>query len=224
MFNIQEMFTDVCGKVGKDMFRMAMDGTLAVKTEKGYKAYDPKNKRMTKVGEFAIPDTSDMFFVMPVRKLTEGDIIIIDNQPVCVIEQHGEEVKFLTYEKSVIETRMVENIVFFGKPIYGKVVSLFSCMFKQADGNEDSMLKMMLMSQLFGGGANPFAAMFGGAAQYGSTNAGQGNMFQQMMPMMLMSQMFGGKKGSDDGGLFGNMFSGLFGGDEEEEKPAKKAE
>lgn len=178
------MFSDVCGngKIGKDMFRMSLDGTMAVKTAKGYKAYDVNKHKMTKVGDFALPMGEDTFFLMPTRKLAEGDIVIIDNQPVCVLAQNGEEVKFLTYDKAVVETRMIENIMFFGRPIYGKVVSMFSLMFKKAD-NEDSMMRLIMMSQMFSGNS-PFG-VFGGNQQANGP-------FGQLMPMLMMSQLLGG--------------------------------
>ena len=77
---------------------------------------------------------------------------------------------------------------------YGKIVSFFGgANFRKGSGMKNIM-KMIMMSQMFGGGANPF----GGSGD----NNGGGNFMQ----MMMMSQMFGGNGAGD---LFDGLFDGI---------------
>lgn len=232
MFNFQDMFAGCCGSVDQDKFRVAMDGAIAVAVEssngkKSYRAFDVAKGKMTNVGDFAFSAGKDMFFMFPTRELRRGDIVVIDNEPMCVLKVEGEQLSVLTYDKNVVETRMVDNIMFLGKPMYGKLVSIFSLMFKQAGGSDSGMMKCMFAMSMFNGdGNNPLSSMFGMApAKKGTSKDGEQataqqpqNPMMQLMPLMMMGQMFGGK---GNGGLFGDMFDGLFGEDKKEDSESK---
>lgn len=239
MFNFQNMFEGCCGSVDQDKFRVAMDGTIAVAIEtksgkKSYRAFDIHKGKMTNVGDFAFSAGKDMFFMFPTRELKKGDIVVIDGEPMCVLKVDGEQISVLTYDKNVVETRMVDNIMFLGKPMYGKVVSIFSMLFKQAGGSDAGMMKAMFaMSMLSSGqnGANPLASMFGvggapapqqdGAQGAQGAQVAQQNPFMQLMPLMMMGQMFGG---NHEGGLLGGIFGDLFGEEKKTEKEDKDSE
>lgn len=198
--NITKMFGSAFGKVEKDSFRVAIGGKIAVKTSDGFKTYDPESGKLVAVGDLAIPGFGDMFFVMPTRKLVKGDIIILNGEPMCVLEAKDNAVTCMSFETNKIETRAVEQLPFFGKPFYGKLVSLLGLMGAGKGDGDKGLMKMMLMSQVLSGG------LFGGAAASGNGAAApaaglpiDGNT------LLMLTLMKGGDCFDGLGDLFGEI-------------------
>ena len=127
------------------------------------------------------------FWVVPTFKVEIGDIVLVNGKPRCVIEVGSNSIKTFSYEDSTIDEVIPEHHVFMGKTYcYGKIFSPFMNMSK-SDGAMDSMMKMMMMSQMFGGSDtnsgmnpmmfmmmgkdNPFEDMFDGAFDFGFETA-----------------------------------------------------
>ena len=181
MFDFGNMFNGMFKPVARGYCKMGMNGRVAVKTSTGYKTFDPKKNKLTNCDSFAF-DMDGMFWVVPTFKVEIGDIILVNGKPRAVIEVGDTTIKTFSYEDSTIAETVPEHHVFMGKTYcYGKIFSPFMNMSK-SDGAMDDMMKMMMMSQMFGG----------------NTNTNQG-----MNPMMFM--MMSGK-----GNPFENMFDGAF--------------
>lgn len=199
--NVTNMFSNLLGKTKKDMFRISVTGKIAVKAGNGYRTFDPEKNKLVSVGDFALPGFQDMFFLVPTRKLKKGDIIVIEDEALCVLEQNDNEIKVLSYATSKVETRLVDNILWFGRPFYGKLTSLLGMAIGNS-GSDKGCMKMMLLSQFMGAGrpqddqqpVQPAAPAFGGG---GIT----------MESLLMMSMLMGGKGGG--------LFDGLFDFDEE---------
>lgn len=193
------MFGGALGYTGEGMIRLGLNGEMAVKTgadsKPVYKTYNVKTGRLTNVTNFCFDIGHDFFFVLPTTKVVQGDILIVDGHPKCVIENNDNKtIKVMDYENSAIQEIVPERHVFMGKTyFYRKVVSMFGStgFFKTGKGPEN-MLKLAVKAKMF-------EFMAGGKS---STDGGFGGM----MPMMLMSGMFGGGNTGDGFGDFANMF------------------
>jgi hypothetical protein len=185
-----------------------MNGGIAVKCSNGeYKTYNVKKGTLTNVTNFCFNIGDEMFFIIPTNKVETGDIILVGGKPKCVIEATKKTIKVIDYENSEIREVVPERHIFMGSTyFYGKIVSMFGNAFKNGKGL-GNMVKMMMMSQVLGGG---------------NTNGGMmGNGIGQMM---AMSMMMGGKNA-------GNPFEGMFdfdfgfdGTDEDEDAPEVEVE
>ena len=181
MFDFGNMFNGMFKPVAKGYCKMGMNGQVAVKTSTGYKTFNIKTKKLTNCSNFAF-DMDGAFWVVPTFKVEIGDIVLVNGKPRCVIEVGANSIKTFSYEDSTIDEVIPEHHVFMGKTYcYGKIFSPFMNMSK-SDGAMDSMMKMMMMSQMFGG----------------NTGAGMNNM----NPMMFMMM------GKDN--PFEDMFDGAF--------------
>lgn len=184
MFDFGNMFNGMFKPVAKGYCKMGMNGQVAVKTSTGYKTFNIKTKKLTNCSNFAF-DMDGAFWVVPTFKVEIGDIVLVNGKPRCVIEVGANSIKTFSYEDSTIDEVIPEHHVFMGKTYcYGKIFSPFMNMSK-SDGAMDSMMKMMMMSQMFGGNAgagmngmnpmmfmmmgkdNPFEDMFDGAFDFG---------------------------------------------------------
>lgn len=201
------------GKIASGCCRLSMNGKIAVKTSDGYKAYDPKTGNLTNCAQFVLDIGDDIFFVMPTRSLKAGDIVLVNGKPVYVIEVKSKNrVEVMCYEDSSIKTVIPERHAFLGRKFYGKIVSLVGNGFSGKGGFFKNMLKLKLMSSLFGGGKSAPDGMFGG---------------NSMAMMMLMGN--GGMDGvfdgiADDDDEDGNMLTNMFSDDDDddgEETPKK---
>ena len=173
------------GKVGNGMCRLSMNGGIAVKTSTGYKTYNIKTNKLTNCSNFVFDIGEEFFFVIPTNKVEKGDIILVNGKPRAVIEVGKNSIKTFSYEDSTIAETIPEHHVFMGRTYcYGKIFSPFMNMSK-SDGAMNDMMKMMMMSQMFGG------------------NTTGSNGMNGMNPMMFM--MMG--NGSN---MFENMFDGAF--------------
>lgn len=182
MFNFGNMFNGMFKPVPNGNCKMGMNGQVAVKTSTGYKTFNIKTKKLTNCTNFAF-DVDGAFWIVPTFKVVVGDIVIINGKPRCVIEVGTDSIKTFSYEDSTIDEVIPEHHVFMGKTYcYGKIFSPFMNMGK-SDGAMNDMMKMMMMSQMFGNG---------------NTNMNMGGM----NPMMFMMM------GKDN--PFENMFDGAF--------------
>ena len=177
MFDTSNMFNGMFGKVKPGMCKISMNGGIAISCSNGYKTYNLKKDRLTNVSSFCL-DIPDAFFVIPTNRVAKGDIIIVAGKPKCVLEVNKNSIKVIDYENSEIREVVPERHVFMGNTyFYGKIVSLFGNM-KSGKGF-GGMMKMMMMSQLFGG----------------NNGSSQGGMFSgnNMGQMMAMSMIMGDK-------------------------------
>ena len=205
MFDSSKFFNGCFGKVQPGMCRLTMNGNIAIKCSNGYRTYNDKQQRLTNVTNFCFDMGSELFFVIPTMKVSEGDIILVEGKPKYVIAISKAYIEVVDYETSEIKKIVPERHVFMGSSYcYGKIVSMFGSNFKGGRGLK-KIMKMMMMSQIFGG-------QNGGSSDFGMGNIGQ---------MMMMSSLFGGNSDMD---FFNDMFDGLsFDTDDEEtDRPAKK--
>ena len=199
MFNMSNMMNGLFGKVASGMCRVSMNGDIAIKTSQGYKTYDVETGHLLNCDNFAFDIGSDFFFIIPTNKVSKGDIILAGGKPRCVIDVKKNAIETFCYEDSSITTIVPEHHMFMGKTyFYGKIVSMFGNAMKSEKGM-GNMMKMMLMSQMFGGGNK-------------STYSTSGTDMSQMLPMMMLM----------NGGM-DSMFDGMFdfGNDEEDKDKAE---
>lgn len=200
MLDTNKLFNGLFGKVQPGMCRLTMNGNVAVKCSSGYKSYNVKTGRLTNVTSFCFNIGEEFFFVIPTNKASKGDIILIDGKPKCVIEAEANKITVIDYESSEIRQVLPERHVFMGNTyFYGKIVSMFGSSFKSGKGL-GNIMKMMMMSQMFGG-----------------TQQNMGSMGQMMAMSMFMS-------GKDN--PFEDMFSEMSFDivDEESEEETNKTE
>ena len=205
MFDSSKFFNGFFGKVQPGMCRLTMNGNIAIKCSNGYRTYNDKQHRLTNVTNFCFDMGSELFFVIPTMKVSEGDIILVEGKPKYVIAISKAYIEVVDYETSEIKKIVPERHVFMGSSYcYGKIVSMFGSNFKRGRGLK-KIMKMMMMSQIFGG-------QNGGSSDFGMGNIGQ---------MMMMSSLFGGNSDMD---FFNDMFDGLSfdTDDEESDRPDKK--
>ena len=205
MFDSSKFFNGFFGKIQPGMCRLTMNGNIAIKCSNGYRTYNDKQQRLTNVTNFCFDMGSELFFVIPTMKVSEGDIILVEGKPKYVIAISKAYIEVVDYETSEIKKIVPERHVFMGSSYcYGKIVSMFGSNFKGGRGLK-KIMKMMMLSQIFGG-------QNGGSSDFGMGNIGQ---------MMMMSSLFGGNSDMD---FFNDMFDGLSfdTDDEESDRPAKK--
>lgn len=182
--NISKFF----GQIEPGKCKLTMNGNIAIQVGGAYKTYNVAKGTLTNVTNFCFDPGFDMFFVMPTNKVKEGDIVLIDGKPKCVIETDKKTITVIDYESAEIKKIVPERHVFMGNTIfYAKIVNMFGNSFKGGKGM-NGMLKMMMASKLMAG----------------NTNSSDGGMFGNMGQLLAMNMMMGG--GND---MFGNMFSEL---------------
>ena len=200
MFDSSKFFNGFFGKVQPGMCRLTMNGNIAIKCSNGYRTYNDKQQRLTNVTNFCFDMGSELFFVIPTMKVSEGDIILVEGKPKYVIAISKAYIEVVDYETSEIKKIVPERHVFMGSSYcYGKIVSMFGSNFKGGRGLK-KIMKMMMLSQIFGG-------QNGGSSDFGMGNIGQ---------MMMMSSLFGGNSDMD---FFNDMFDGLSFDTDDEETP-----
>lgn len=174
------------GKVGNGMCRLSMSGGIAVKTANGYKSYNVKTGKLTNCSNFVFDIGEDFFFVIPTNKVENGDIIMVNGKPKCVIEADKSKITVVSYEDSTLETILPERHVFMGNTyFYGKIVSMFGNDMLKGKKGTNNIFKYMMLSQMMKGDGNA-SGMMGG------------NNMGSMLPLMMM------------GGNMDNMFDGMF--------------
>ena len=183
MISMSNMMNGLFGKVANGMCRVSMNGDIAIKTSQGYKTYDVETGHLLNCDNFAFDIGSDFFFIIPTNKVNKGDIILAGGKPRCVIEVKKNAIETFCYEDSTITTIVPEHHMFMGRTyFYGKIVSMFGNAMKSEKGM-GNMMKMMLMSQMFGG----------------SNKNTDATGMSQMLPMMMLMN-----------GSMDSMFDGMF--------------
>ena len=197
----ENMFGGALGYTGEGMIRLGLNGEMAVKTgpdaKPVYKTYNVKTGRLTNVTNFCFDIGHDFFFVIPTTKVVQGDILIVDNHPKCVIENNDNKtIKVMDYENSAIQEIVPERHVFMGKTyFYRKVVSMFGStgFFKNGKGPEN-MLNLAVKAKMF-------------EVMAGKSDGKSDGGFGGLAPFFMMNSMFGGNgTGGDMFGNFANMF------------------
>ena len=200
MKNVTNMMNGMFGKVASGMCRISINGDIAIKTSQGYKTYDVETGHLLNCDDFAFELGSDFFFIIPTNKVSKGDIILAGGKPRCVIEVKKNAIETFCYEDSSITTIVPEHHMFMGKTyFYGKIVSMFGNAMKSEKGM-GNMMKMMLMSQMFGGGNK-------------NTYSTGGTDMSQILPMMMLM----------NGGM-DSIFDGMFDFSNEDEEDKDKTE
>lgn len=201
LFNFNGMFY----QIDDGCCRLDFKGRTAIKTSSGYKVYDLKTKKLINVNSFCFDIGSEMFYVIPTAHVIPGDNIIHKGKPRCVIAVDDNEITAINYETATREQIIPERHIFMGNVyFYGKIVSLMGGMFNFNNGSENGfqqMLQFRIMSQMLNGGKN------GGSI---------GDGFSKMLPFMMMGNMFGGNANNCNNNIFGNMFNGIFGGNQQQ--------
>lgn len=208
---MENMFNGMFGKIKSGLCRLSYNGEIAIKCSDGkYKTWNSKKGRLTNTTGFVLPVADDFFFLMPTNKVKEGDIIIANGKPKCVISTDGKTIQCVNYDDSTVENILPERHVFMGQTyFYGKIVSLMGKGLRGGKGL-GKMMKLMLMSQMMGG-----KSPFGGTAGSG----------ESMLPMMmLMGGGMGDMSDMFDFGLdeFDDCSIGSFGDDDDDEDDAEE--
>ena len=178
MFDSNNFFGKLFGKVAPGQVRLSMNGDMAIKTSNGYKTYNVEDGSLTNCDNFVFDIGSEFFFIIPTNKVEKGDVILASGKPHCVIKTEDNRIEALRYEDGSIVNIVPERNVFFGKTyFYGKIVSMFGSM---KGKGMDSMMKYMVMSEMMKGGNS--------------------NNMASMLPMMMFMQNGGIDK------MFGDMF------------------
>lgn len=191
---MKDIFNGMFGKVAPGMCRLSMSGAIAVKTDNGYKSYNTKTKRLTNCSNFVMDIGEDFFFVIPTNHVSEGDIILVNGKPRCVISADKNSINVINYENSTIENVVPERHIFMGETyFYGKIVSMFGTNI----GKGKNVLKYMMFSELM------------------NNKGGSGNNL--LLPLMLMN-------GGTMDNIFDGMFDLDFDIDDEDEETEGKEE
>lgn len=192
MFDSNNFFGKLFGKVAPGQVRLSMNGDMAIKTSNGYKTYNVEDGSLTNCDNFVFDIGSEFFFIIPTNKVEKGDVILASGKPHCVIKIDDNRIEALRYEDGSIVNIVPERNMFMGRTyFYGKIVSMFGSMKGKTKGM-DSMMKYMVMSEMMKGGK-------------GSSD------MNSMLPMMMLM----------NGGGFENMFDGMFDFGAEDEKEDK---
>ena len=179
---MNNMFNGIFGKIAPGMCRLSMNGGVAIKTSNGYKTYEITSGRLTNCDNFVFNIGEEFFFVIPTNKVRQGDIILANGKPKCVIEATKDRITAINYEDSTIEQILPERHIFMGNTyFYGKIVSMFGNGLKKAKGPGKIMKYMMISEMMKGNGA-------------GNGGAGIGSV----LPLMML--------GKNTDGLFEGMF------------------
>ena len=109
-----EIFKNMFGKVAPGMCRLSIDGNVAVKTSSGFRSYDMKTGRLMNCEQFVFNIGEEFFFLIPTNKVSQGDIILADGKPKCVLTSDKDKITVINYETSVIENVLPEHYVFMG--------------------------------------------------------------------------------------------------------------
>lgn len=177
MFDSNNFFGKLFGKVAPGQVRLSMNGDMAIKTSNGYKTYNVENGSLTNCDNFVFDIGSEFFFIIPTNKVEKGDVILASGKPHCVIKTEDNRIEALRYEDGSIVNIVPERNVFFGKTyFYGKIVSMFGSM---KGKGMDSMMKYMVMSEMMkGGNSSNMASML--PMMMFMQNGGIDNMFSGM--------------------------------------------
>lgn len=146
------MLDGICGRIAPGLCRLSMDGSIAVKTGAGYRAYNPKTGRLTNCDSFVLDIGEDFFFVVPVNKVRSGDIILVGGRPRCVVKAEENTVTVINYEDMTVETLLPEYHSFMGNTyLFGCIVSMFGKNGAKGKKSAGKMMKYMMLSSVLKG-------------------------------------------------------------------------
>lgn len=193
---MNDFFGTMFGKIAPGMCRLSMTGEIAVKTDSGYKSFNPVTGRLTNCSNFVFNIGEEFFFLIPTNRVKKGDIIIVNGKPRCVIEAGKNSIKALNYSDSTLENIIPERMVFMGNTyMYGKIVSMFGNGIGKGKKGPGKIFKYMMLSEMMKGNKNEGMSM--------------------MLPLMMM-----GQGGMED--MFGGMFDMDSDDDEDDEEEEAK--
>ena len=179
--NVQNSLNGLFGKVGPGMCRLTANGDIAVKCGSSYKTYNVEKETLTNVTNFCFNIGDEMFFVIPTTKAEVGDILLVGGKPKCVTKVEKKKITVIDYESAEEKTIVPERHLFMGSAyFYGKIISMFGNSFKKGKGL-GNIMKMMIMSQMLGGGNNGGNNGFGQMLAYSMfMGEGKNNPFDGM--------------------------------------------
>lgn len=208
------MFEGMFGKVENGLCALSPNG-IAIKTKAGYRSYDVKTGKLVNSDGMHFNFGDGMFFVIPASKVKPGDIILLNDKPVCVRKAAKDSIEVINYETSVVETVLPERHVFMGNTwFYGKIVSLFgngSSIGKKNSMN--SMMKFMMIQSLMGNTGTYEGGAGGLFKKMGAEGNGKGGM-DALLPLMLMG----------NGNILDGMFDNIFDENDAEDADTEDAE
>lgn len=168
-----DIFNGMLGKIAPGMCRLSMTGEIAVKTSTGYKTFNVANNRLTNCSNFVFDTGEDFFFLIPTKKVSAGDIILVGGKPRCVIKKDGDIITAINFEDSTIENIIPERHIFMGNTyFFGKIVSMLGN--KKGKKGMSKILQYMMISDMMKGknsSMNPIMLM-------AMSGGGLGNMFE----------------------------------------------
>ncbi len=174
-----DMFNGMFGKIAPGMCRLSMNGDIAVKTSTGYKTYNVAKNTLTNCSNFVLNTGEDFFFLLPAKKVSAGDIILVGGKPKCVVRKEGDIITAINFEDSTIENIIPERHIFLGDTyFFGKIVSVFGN--KKGKGMGKIMKYMMISEMLKGNSQNSMNSMMMLAMSGGE----MGNIFDDMFDDM----------------------------------------
>ena len=139
------LFDGICGRVAPGMCRIAMDGSIAVKTRSGYRTCD----------SFVLDIGEDFFFVMPSNRVKPGDIIHFGGMPRCILSVGEDTFTAVNFEDATVETLIPEHHQFMGNTyLYAKIVSLIGRNGIKGKKGAGRMMRYMMLSGLLKGKEN----------------------------------------------------------------------
>ena len=181
-----DMSGGIFGKIAPGMCRLSMNGDIAVKTSSGYKSYNVNTGRLINCNSFVFDIGEDFFFVIPTKKTSAGDIILVGGKPKCVLKKENDIITVINYEDSTIENIIPERQMFLGNTyFFGKIVSLFGNRKSKGKNGIGKIMKYMMLSDMI-------------------KNNGSS---QNMNPMLAMALAGGGMN---------DMFDGIFDFDDDD--------
>lgn len=181
-----DMSGGIFGKIAPGMCRLSMNGDIAVKTSSGYKSYNVNTGRLINCNSFVFDIGEDFFFVIPTKKTSAGDIILVGGKPKCVLKKENDIITVINYEDSTIENIIPERQMFLGNTyFFGKIVSLFGNRKSKGKNGIGKIMKYMMLSDMM-------------------KNSGSS---QNMNPMLAMALAGGGMN---------DMFDGIFDFDDDD--------
>lgn len=155
------MFNGIFGKIAPGMCRLSLNGGVAIKTSNGYKTCDPAARILTNCDNFVFDIGEEFFFLVPTNKLKEGDIILSNGRPKCVIEATADRIMVINYEDSTLEQLLPERHMFMGNVyFYGKIVSMFGNNLKTGKG-PGKIMKYIMLSEMMKGSGSASGGMSG---------------------------------------------------------------
>lgn len=188
------------GVVTASYVRMSPYG-IAVESNGTWKAFDRKAGNIVDVGDFTFK-MDGAFFKMPVAvdAVQKGDVLMVKNEPVYVLDKEGEGFKVVAIAANEQKVIMpITNI--FGFNYMTKIVSMFdnmsfgNIMAPSADQPFGNMMPLMMMQMLSDSGSFDMGGDMGKMMMMSMMMGGQNpmaNMFSQFAPTLAPAQVKSG--------------------------------